>query len=53
MQDQVLYLKHNLNAKALDVLKTEIGSIEADVISLIESIETSLRESERFTDSLS
>jgi predicted AAA+ superfamily ATPase len=31
LQDQVLYLKHNLNARAIDGLKGELRTIETNV----------------------
>ena len=48
LQDYVLYLKHNLNAQALGALQSEVGSIEAEVQSLIEDIGKSVREADAF-----
>jgi hypothetical protein len=39
--DQVVYLKHNLNARAVGALKTELASINGDVESLLKDIEAS------------
>lgn len=51
-QDQVLFLKHNLNARAIDSLQGELGSIETDVAQLIREMERSIAESEAFVSSL-
>ncbi|MBL4835453.1 MAG: DUF2959 domain-containing protein [Pseudomonas sp.] len=51
-QDQVLFLKHNLNARAIDSLQGELGSIETDVAQLIREMERSIAESESFISSL-
>ena len=47
-QDQVLYLKHNLNARAVASLKSELTSVEADVASLIREMEKSIKEADSF-----
>ncbi len=51
-QDQVLFLKHNLNARAIDSLQGELGSIETDVAQLIREMERSIAESEAFISNL-
>jgi hypothetical protein len=51
LKDQVLYLKHNLNAEAIAALKTELSGIETDVASLIREMDVSIREAERFLSS--
>lgn len=51
-QDQVLFLKHNLNARAIDSLQGELGNIETDVAQLIREMEKSIAESEAFISSL-
>lgn len=51
-QDQVLFLKHNLNARAIDSLQGELGSIETDVAQLIREMERSIAESDAFISSL-
>ena len=48
LRDQVLYLKHNLNARAIDGLKGELKSIESNVARLIKDMEKSIAESEAF-----
>lgn len=47
-RDHVLYLKHNLNAKAVASLKGESVRIEGEINSLIKSIESSIKESDAF-----
>lgn len=46
--DQVLYLKHNLNAQAISSLKGELNVIESDVSSLIKAMEASIDEANSF-----
>ena len=48
LRDQVLYLKHNLNARALAQLDTTNRTLEADISRLISEMETSIREAENF-----
>ena len=50
--DQVLALKHNLNARAIASLSSTLGEIEGDVEILIRDIDASIKESERFLASL-
>ncbi|MER2491851.1 DUF2959 domain-containing protein [Catenovulum sediminis] len=52
LQDNVLYLKHNLNAHAIGALKGELSSIQRDVKALVADIELSIQESEKFIQSL-
>ncbi|MEN8264045.1 MAG: DUF2959 domain-containing protein [Nitrospirota bacterium] len=47
-RDQVLFLKHNLNAQAIASLKSELASVESDVASLIKEMETSIAEADKF-----
>lgn len=51
--DQVLFLKHNLNARAIASLKEEVVSVEADVTVLIRDMETSIAQADSFIRSLS
>jgi hypothetical protein len=51
-RDQVLYLKHNLNAQAIASLKGELVAIEGDVGRLILDMEESIRQSQAFLDQL-
>lgn len=47
-QDNVLYLKHNLNASAIGALKGELADIDRDVSSLISSMNEAIQESDSF-----
>ncbi|MGR9072934.1 MAG: DUF2959 domain-containing protein [Gammaproteobacteria bacterium] len=47
-RDQVLYLKHNLNAQAIASLKGELRSIESDVSTLVKAMEQSINEANAF-----
>jgi hypothetical protein len=51
-KDQVLYLKHNLNAQAIASLQSELSSIETDVAKLIKEMETSINEANAFISSM-
>jgi len=51
-QDQVLYLKHNLNAQAIVSLHSEMVSIETDVAGLIKEMEASIKEADTFIRSI-
>lgn len=50
--DQVLFLKHNLNAKAIASLQTELVSVEAEVNSLIKDMEASIKEADMFISTM-
>lgn len=50
--DQVLYLKHNLNAQAVSSLKNELVAIEDDVAGLVQEMEISIREAEQFVEAM-
>ncbi|WP_016957072.1 DUF2959 domain-containing protein [Catenovulum agarivorans] len=52
LQDNVLFLKHNLNAQAIGSLKGELAGIEKDVAAIIREIDRSIKESEKFINSL-
>ncbi len=47
-RDQVLFLKHNLNAKAIASLRDELVQVEADTNKLIKELEASIAEADRF-----
>lgn len=51
-RDQVLFLKHNLNARAVAALEGSLGQIEDDVASLIRDIDVSIKEAENFLSRL-
>ena len=48
LRDQVLYLKHNLNAQAIASLQNELVTVESDVAELIKEIEKSIGEADSF-----
>jgi hypothetical protein len=50
--DQVLFLKHNLNAAAITSLQGSLSSIESDVGILIREMETSIAEADAFIASM-
>jgi Protein of unknown function (DUF2959) len=50
--DQVLFLKHNLNAEAIGSLKGETASIQADIARLIEEMNASIAQADKFIKSL-
>lgn len=50
--DQVLFLKHNLNARAIASLQTELVSVEAEVNSLIRDMEASINEANAFINTM-
>jgi len=52
LRDQVLFFKHNLNAKAIASLKSELGKIEVDVSRLLRDMETSIKEADVFIKAL-
>jgi hypothetical protein len=51
-RDQVLYLRHNLNARAVGSLETELADIERATARLIQEMERSIAEASRFIDAL-
>ncbi len=48
LQDNVLFLKHNLNASAIGALQGELGTIEKDVKSLLKEMQTAISQSNAF-----
>jgi hypothetical protein len=46
--DQVLYLKHNLNAQAIGSLRANVGAIEQDVDALVRDMQRSIVEADQF-----
>ena len=52
-KDQVLFLKHNLNAQAISSLKGELVSVEGNIDSLIKDLNASIKEADSFIASLS
>lgn len=51
-KDQVLYLKHNLNAQAITSLKSELVTVEGNIAALIKEMETSIKEADSFIASM-
>lgn len=51
-RDQVLFLKHNLNARAIASLSSTHRTLEADISRLISDMEASIREAETFIKDL-
>jgi hypothetical protein len=51
-RDQVLFLRHNLNARAIGSLETELGDIERATAKLIAEMERSIAEASRFIEEL-
>jgi flagellar biosynthesis GTPase FlhF len=47
-KDQVLFLKHNLNAQAIASLKSELVSVEWNINSLIKDLNASIQEADSF-----
>jgi hypothetical protein len=52
LNDNVLYLKHNLNAKAVSSLKVELGSIEDEITVLISDMRSAIASSDAFIQSM-
>lgn len=50
--DQVLFLKHNLNAAAINSLQSEAVKIESDVAGLIAEMQKSIDEADKFIASM-
>jgi hypothetical protein len=51
-RDQVLFLRHNLNARAIGSLETELADIERATANLIEEMERAIAEASRFIEAL-
>ncbi|NBB93608.1 MAG: DUF2959 family protein [Gammaproteobacteria bacterium] len=51
-EDQVLFLKHNLNARAISALRSELEGIESDTRALIEAMNEAISEADAFIQSL-
>ncbi|MEP5764055.1 MAG: DUF2959 domain-containing protein [Halieaceae bacterium] len=52
LKDNVLYLKHNLNAQAVASLKVEFGQIDKDIDVLIAEVRKAIASSDEFIESL-
>ena len=51
-RDQVLFLKHNLNAQALASLQSELVAVETDIAGLIKEMEASIAEANVFIEAM-
>jgi hypothetical protein len=51
-KDQVLFLKHNLNARAIASLQGNVAQIQSDVGTLIKEMEASIDEANAFIDQM-
>ena len=47
-RDQVLFLKHNLNARAIASLEGTVATLEDDIATLVAEMEASIEEADRF-----
>ena len=52
LKDNTLYLKHNLNARAITSLKNELGTVDNDVNALLTAMQQAINESNAFIDEL-
>jgi len=52
MKDNMLYLKHNLNAQAIGAIKGEFASLQTDISGLIKEMNKSINESSKFIEAL-
>ncbi len=48
LRDEVLFLKHNLNARAILSLKGELSKIQTDVSALVKDMEQAIKEADAF-----
>ena len=52
LRDQVLFLKHNLNAQAIGGLQDELGSVQTNVDSLVRDMNLAIAEADKFIAAL-
>lgn len=52
MKDNMLYIKHNLNAQAIGAIKGEFDSLQIDITDLIKEMNKSINESTKFIEAL-
>lgn len=52
LRDQVLFLKHNLNARAIAGLSSELGEVEMNVDELVRQMEAAIAEADSFIATL-
>jgi hypothetical protein len=53
IKDNMLYLKHNLNAKAIGAIRGEFDSLLADIAVLLKAMNKAIEDSNRFIASMS
>lgn len=53
LRDRVLFLKHNLNAKALGALSSELATVETNVDALIADLQKSIAEADAYLKEMS
>jgi septation ring formation regulator EzrA len=51
-QDNVLFLKHNLNAQAIGSLRSEFSSLKTEIENLIKNMNDAIQTSNRFIEDL-
>ena len=51
-KDNVLYLKHNLNARAINSLRGELDSVDYDVNTPIRTMQSAINKSDQFVAEL-
>ena len=51
-RDQVLFLKHNLNAEAIASLKGESTNIQAEITQLLEEMNIAIAQADKFINSM-
>ncbi len=51
-RDQVLFIKHNLNSRAISSIKTELTAVESNISSLVKEMEASIAEANSFIESM-
>lgn len=52
LNDNVLYLKHNLNAKSVASLQVEFSQVEDDIEALIREMRMAIASSDAFIESM-
>jgi hypothetical protein len=52
LKDNVLYLKHNLNARAIVSLQGELGTVNRDITRLIDAMQDAINESNAFIEQM-
>jgi hypothetical protein len=52
LRDQVLFMKHNLNARAIAGLSDEVASVQANVDNLVRDMESAIAQADAFIASL-